>query len=175
MYMYMYVYIYIYIYIYMRTVFARVSCARRAVEGNLVFSWFVVPSVSFFCVFWVLSLESSVQFVSLRWGPSLSSLLLFVCLCSRSCRGLPPHIKLHSLSGGGWSFLCGSPCFVLAVVVPLSCLCCLFFVSAVVFLSSVVFPQWILDLWCCYLRSRLCVLMIMLFWSVSSLFRLSLF
>ena len=86
---------------------------------------------------------------------------LFCCLSvfvPRSFRGLLPHIKLHSPSAGESGASCVGCLVSSSLLLFLSRVCGLcFLVLFVVFLSSVVFPQWFLDLWCLFFRSRLCV------------------
>ena len=56
-------------------------------------------------------------------GALLLSLLLLCGFVFRSCRGLPPHIKLHSPLGGEWGFLCGSLCLSSLLLLSLLRVC----------------------------------------------------
>ena len=116
----------------------------------------------FLSVLCTLSLHTRRQCTVCLYSLRALSLPSFVVVCFvvRSFRGLLPHIKIHSPSGGGeWGFLCGLPCFVLVVVVPLSCLwsvfsrvvCCCSFLCCVpsVTSGSVVYLLQISPACCC--------------------------
>ena len=120
------------------------------VLGGLLRALFIFPEPSFllffvflFCEILMYSSGSRVvvRLISLWVLPPL--LLLFCGSVFRSCRGLPPHIKLHSPLGGE----SGASC-VGRFVCP-RCCCCSSFVFVfrrllvlfVVFLSPVVVPS----------------------------------
>ena len=103
--------------------------------------------------------------------PSPLCCCLFV-LCSFVSWAASPHKASLSFGGGEWSFLCGSPCFVLAVVVPLSCF--VFRVFSCCLLSSFPLLCSLSEFWICGVSSSdlACVLLFLFLYVIGSLFRM---
>ena len=107
---------------------------------------------------------------------ALPLLPVVVCLsCVRSFRGLLPHIKLHSPSGGGRvELLVWVALFCFSLLLPLSCLfacfsCCLLFSFPLLCSLS--------EFWICGVSSSdlACVLLLPFPCTMGSLFRMSFF